>query len=350
MRAPPAGVSRYSVGYHSADGFKSHSFPFTATSYGPPLLEGDTLGVGYRPRTVTVFFTRNGKKLDEAFVGFNRHNVFPTVGADGPCSVHVNLGQAGFVFIEANVKKWGLAPMMGTLAPPPAYGSERGSILLESAANPSSSSSSSAAAAAQRRRQHSNPSSSRAPPSAHRRTSSLPASASSAAAVLGATPSQPIRPSPLRRAHSRAASASSSSGGGGGGSGARASPDRDGSAAGDEPSAGIDDGDVHNPPTPGLLDISLHSMHRFPDALLESDEDAEAEEGSEAAEEDEREETDETTRLVDVEASREVRRAARTQGDGASARSVSPPAYNPVDPFVRPLSLFLLLCLPVPPH
>ncbi|CCO26903.1 Protein SSH4 [Rhizoctonia solani AG-1 IB] len=46
-------------------------------------------------------------------------------------SLHVNLGQAGFVFIEANVKKWGLAPSVGTLAPPPAYGSERGSILLE---------------------------------------------------------------------------------------------------------------------------------------------------------------------------------------------------------------------------
>jgi hypothetical protein len=45
--------------------------------------------------------------------------------------LHVNLGQGGFVFIEANVKKWGLAPSVGTLAPPPAYGSERGSILLE---------------------------------------------------------------------------------------------------------------------------------------------------------------------------------------------------------------------------
>lgn len=37
----------------------------------------------------------------------------------------------GFVFIEANVKKWGLAPMTGSLAPPPPYGSEAGSILLE---------------------------------------------------------------------------------------------------------------------------------------------------------------------------------------------------------------------------
>lgn len=59
-------------------------------------------------------------------------NFFPTVGANGPCSVHVNFGQMGFVFIEANVKKWGLAPMTGSLAPPPPYGSEQGSILLES--------------------------------------------------------------------------------------------------------------------------------------------------------------------------------------------------------------------------
>jgi hypothetical protein len=45
--------------------------------------------------------------------------------------VHVNFGQSGFVFIEANVKKWGLAPQTGSLAPPPPYGSEQGSILLE---------------------------------------------------------------------------------------------------------------------------------------------------------------------------------------------------------------------------
>lgn len=38
----------------------------------------------------------------------------------------------GFVFIEANVKKWGLAPQTGSLAPPPPYGSEQGSILLDS--------------------------------------------------------------------------------------------------------------------------------------------------------------------------------------------------------------------------
>ncbi|GJE86063.1 SPRY-domain-containing protein [Phanerochaete sordida] len=123
------GLSRYSVGYHS-NGDKSHNWPFTAATCGPALKEGDVLGVGYRPRTGTVFFTKNGRKLEDAYVGFNTYNLFPTVGADGPCSVHVNFGQSGFVFIEANVKKWGLAPSAGTLAPPPPYGSERGSILL----------------------------------------------------------------------------------------------------------------------------------------------------------------------------------------------------------------------------
>lgn len=63
--------------------------------------------------------------------GLRTQNFFPTVGATGPCNVHVNFGQMGFVFIEANVKKWGLAPMTGSLAPPPPYGSEQGSILLE---------------------------------------------------------------------------------------------------------------------------------------------------------------------------------------------------------------------------
>lgn len=87
------------------------------------------IGVGYRHRTGSVFFTRNGRKMEEAYAGL-RWNLFPTIGANGPCQIHVNLGQAGFVFVEANVKKWGLAPSMGTLAPPPAYGTERDTVLL----------------------------------------------------------------------------------------------------------------------------------------------------------------------------------------------------------------------------
>ncbi|KAH8197906.1 hypothetical protein TruAng_007909 [Truncatella angustata] len=125
------GFHKYSVAYTSS-GHRRLNQPFNPTPYGPPLVQGDVIGVGYRPRTGTIFFTRNGKKLEDVAHGYKTPNFFPSIGANGPCIVHVNFGQAGFVFIEANVKKWGLAPMTGSLAPPPPYGSEQGSILLES--------------------------------------------------------------------------------------------------------------------------------------------------------------------------------------------------------------------------
>ncbi|RMJ26406.1 hypothetical protein PHISP_02734 [Aspergillus sp. HF37] len=125
------GFHKYSIAYQST-GHRRHNQPFTPTPYGPELIQGDVIGVGYRPRSGTVFFTRNGKKLEDVAHGQKALNFFPTIGANGPCAVHANFGQMGFVFIEANVKKWGLAPMTGSLAPPPPYGSEQGSILLES--------------------------------------------------------------------------------------------------------------------------------------------------------------------------------------------------------------------------
>jgi hypothetical protein len=125
------GYHRSSISYMS-NGNRRHNQPFIPSGYGPAYVQGDVIGVGYRPRTGTLFFTRNGKKLDDVAHGLKTQNFFPTVGANGPCQVHVNFGQMGFVFIEANVKKWGLAPQTGSLAPPPPYGSEQGSILLDS--------------------------------------------------------------------------------------------------------------------------------------------------------------------------------------------------------------------------
>jgi hypothetical protein len=125
------GFHKTSVAYLST-GQRRYNQPFNAPNYGPEYTQGDVIGVGYRPRSGTLFFTRNGKKLEDVAHGLKSPNFFPTVGANGPCTVHVNFGQMGFVFIEANVKKWGLAPMTGSLAPPPPYGSEQGSILLES--------------------------------------------------------------------------------------------------------------------------------------------------------------------------------------------------------------------------
>jgi hypothetical protein len=147
------GWNRYSVGYFSDTGRKYSNSIFNSKPCGLPFQEGDVIGVGYRHRTGTIFFTRNGRKLEDAYSNLN-WNLFPTIGANGPCQIHVNLGQMGkllrlmdkitlvstisslstlgFLFVEANVKKWGLAPIQGTMAPPPAYGIEGGSILLAS--------------------------------------------------------------------------------------------------------------------------------------------------------------------------------------------------------------------------
>jgi hypothetical protein len=255
-----AGWSRYSVGYFSTDGFKSHNYPFTASSYGPPLLEGDVIGLGYRPRTGTVFFTRNGKKLEDAYIGLNRHNLFPTVGASGAANIHVNLGQAGFVFIEANVKKWGLAPSSGTLAPPPAYGSERGSILLETAdgtvqglrmmmPNPARQS-----ARAHRRRVASTSSDQVASSSAPTRRDASPSGSDREEA---ASPySDHITEEPEEEEEEvlqdRPLPASPEN-----------STDRfDNVRTRRRSSASSTSTFPHNPPTPNVMDISLHSLHR----------------------------------------------------------------------------------------
>lgn len=124
------GWNRYSIGYFSNNGSKCFSTPFNSKPYGLPYKHGDVIGVGYRHRTGSIFFTKNGRKMEEAYAGL-RWNLFPTIGANGPCQIHVNLGQMGFVFVEANVKKWGLAPSQGTLSPPPAYGTERDTVLLD---------------------------------------------------------------------------------------------------------------------------------------------------------------------------------------------------------------------------
>ncbi|KAH6626807.1 concanavalin A-like lectin/glucanase domain-containing protein [Chaetomium sp. MPI-SDFR-AT-0129] len=123
------GFHKTSVAYLS-NGTRRYNQPFNATPYGPQIVQGDVVGVGYRPRSGTIFFTRNGKKMEDVVHGLKSPNFFPSIGANGPCIVHVNFGQAGFVFIEANVKKWGLAPMTGSLAPPPPYGVETDTVLL----------------------------------------------------------------------------------------------------------------------------------------------------------------------------------------------------------------------------
>lgn len=103
----------------------------------PALQQGDVVGVGYRVKSGTIFFTRNGKKVSEKEIGGHIRGwkfkyLYPIVGANVPCKIHVNLGSYGFVFIEANVKKWGYGKISGMKLPPPAYGQYDRDALLES--------------------------------------------------------------------------------------------------------------------------------------------------------------------------------------------------------------------------
>lgn len=135
------GRHSYTISYDS-DGFRRHAQPFPFKDTIPPFpafAEGDVIGVGYRVRSGTVFFTRNGKKVSELKIGGHIRNfkvpdkghIYPIIGASNMCSVHVNLGQMGFVFIEGNVKKWGFAPLEGNGPAPPAYNKFNSDILLE---------------------------------------------------------------------------------------------------------------------------------------------------------------------------------------------------------------------------
>lgn len=129
------GLQPLSVGYFS-DGTKCHNHPWNRVSYGHTYAQGDVVGVGYQPRGGTVFFTHNGRRLRDAFCGLSRGNFFPAIAANGPAEIHVNFGQAGFLYIEANVRRLGFAPMIGTLPPPPPYGQVRGSVLIETGDGP----------------------------------------------------------------------------------------------------------------------------------------------------------------------------------------------------------------------
>ncbi|KAH6663142.1 SPRY domain-containing protein [Verticillium dahliae] len=113
-------------------GFHKYSAAYTSTGqrrYNQPFNGTPVLAIALARAQSSSLATERNWRMSSMVSSPKTSS--PAVGANGPCAVHVNFGQAGFVFIEANVKKWGLAPMTGSLAPPPPYGSEQGDILLE---------------------------------------------------------------------------------------------------------------------------------------------------------------------------------------------------------------------------
>ncbi|QPG77384.1 hypothetical protein FOA43_004797 [Brettanomyces nanus] len=121
------GMSAYSVAVQSDGTVRRNNMPYLDDGdlpvIMPQLLEGDVIGIGYRSITGAVFITHNGKSILE-IVKRLKVELYPCIGSvGGACKVTVNLGQLGFVFIEANVKKLGFCENQneGTIGAPPSY-------------------------------------------------------------------------------------------------------------------------------------------------------------------------------------------------------------------------------------
>lgn len=132
------GRHHHSVAYDSnGDKRMNNSFELPIEQIGslPTYKKSDIIGVGYRCRSGTVFFTKNGKKIREYEFGhikkWRPKYLYPCIGSNMACKLHVNFGSRGFVYIEANSKKWGYGNTNGMKLPPPAYDKVRGDFILE---------------------------------------------------------------------------------------------------------------------------------------------------------------------------------------------------------------------------
>lgn len=73
----------------------------------PQLNQSDVVGFGVVLSTGTIFITRNGKKLIDVMTGCFL-DLYPAIGCFSANAIfNANLGQLGFLWIDANVKKYG---------------------------------------------------------------------------------------------------------------------------------------------------------------------------------------------------------------------------------------------------
>jgi hypothetical protein len=113
------GFAPHSAGY-SPDTCKKYYSSVFGKKYGGMCGEGDVIGCGYNQESRSVFFTQNGRNWGTAFGGMKKSDYYPTIGADGPCILSINLGQLEYLYIEANIRRLALAGRE-TLEVPPAY-------------------------------------------------------------------------------------------------------------------------------------------------------------------------------------------------------------------------------------
>ncbi|KAJ3253715.1 Rsp5p-dependent ubiquitination, sorting of cargo proteins at the multivesicular body [Boothiomyces macroporosus] len=112
------GYDEHSIGYFSSTGRVHLNNRGNGVGCGLPLIQGDTVGIGYRiihlPKIrdheliETVFyFTHNGVRIGDEFVGdgFFPDRIYPTIGATGNCTVQVTFGDPDAVFYPLPVEE-----------------------------------------------------------------------------------------------------------------------------------------------------------------------------------------------------------------------------------------------------
>jgi len=123
------GWNRLSAGLHLDDMRKFFEDPdggrdYTgAQTYLQDLQNGDTFGFGYEFATGNIFFTRNGGRLPNAFIGTYlsssrdqpRPDVYAAIGVSGRTEVKVNFGREPFKWKEANTPQWRVECHVGIL-------------------------------------------------------------------------------------------------------------------------------------------------------------------------------------------------------------------------------------------
>jgi SPRY domain len=90
------GWDRRSFGYHGDDSGLFHASGTMVRHFGERFGAGDIVGCGVSYTTKSIFFTLNGKFLGDGFSGideeFLKNDLFPVVGVDTNCPIHLNLG------------------------------------------------------------------------------------------------------------------------------------------------------------------------------------------------------------------------------------------------------------------
>ncbi|ELP88574.1 hypothetical protein EIN_335560 [Entamoeba invadens IP1] len=93
------------IGFHSDDG-QLFDNTGSGASFDRPYNSGDVIGVGFNVMKKVVFFTRNGKIVNNKFIPTYCDTMYPALGFSTCYSVSVNFGQQPFVFdILEEIKK-----------------------------------------------------------------------------------------------------------------------------------------------------------------------------------------------------------------------------------------------------